>query len=101
MSYLRIWQFQVNAEWEAEFERVYGPPGEWAHLFRRASGYEGTELMRSVDTRGRYITIDRWNSESAFLDFKTQFAEEYHAMDQACEHFTQSETDLGDYLRLA
>ena len=101
MSYVRIWQFQVKADREAEFERVYGPQGEWAYLFRRASGYEGTELVRSVNTRGLYITIDRWSSESAFLDFKMKFADEYRALDHACEHFTEAETNLGDYLRLS
>jgi heme-degrading monooxygenase HmoA len=100
MSFRRVWQFQVKPGQEKEFERVYGPAGDWAQLFRRAPGFEGTELLRSVDTRGLYLTVDRWNSESAFHDFKDQFAEEYQALDKACEHFTDAETNLGDFSSL-
>ena len=41
-----IWRFQVNHDAIATFERIYGPHGDWAQLFRRCNGYAGTELLK-------------------------------------------------------
>jgi heme-degrading monooxygenase HmoA len=100
MSYIRVWQFQVKPGLEAEFERVYGPKGDWAQLFQRAVGYQCTELLHDVAAPRRYVTIDRWESESAFAAFKHEFAADYRRMDKACERFTESETDLGNFLNI-
>jgi|SRR3954454_23773714 heme-degrading monooxygenase HmoA len=97
MSYLRIWQFQVKRGLEQEFETIYGPEGDWAQLFRRAAEYEGTELVRDVDARGRYLTIDRWKSDESFAAFRLQFSDDYDELDKRCEHLTQSEANLGDF----
>ena len=36
MSYVIVWEFHVREGQEREFEDVYGPSGEWAHLFARS-----------------------------------------------------------------
>ena len=100
MSYIRVWQFHVKPGLEVEFERVYGPQGDWAKLFRKAAGYEGTELLHDIAASHSYVTIDRWQSESAFAAFKQKFAEDYRRMDKACERFTESETAIGDFLNI-
>jgi len=61
----------------AGFERVYGPNGDWAQLFADASGYIGTELLRDVETPGRYLVIDRWDSADAYNAFASANREEY------------------------
>jgi heme-degrading monooxygenase HmoA len=52
-----------------EFERVYGPEGEWAHFFRGGAGYVGTELLRDVEQPGRYLVVDRWATREAYNEF--------------------------------
>jgi hypothetical protein len=95
--YLIVWEFRVKPESIAEFERVYGPEGSWARLFRRSADYEGTELLRDRGRAGRYLTIDRWTSHEALRKFKQEFAAEYAALDKECEQLTETELRLGDF----
>ncbi len=61
----------------AGFERVYSPDGDWAQFFAGAAGYIGTELLRDVETPGRYLVIDRWDSADAYNAFASAHREEY------------------------
>ena len=54
--------FRYEVRDPADFERVYGPEGEWAQFFRSGAGYIGTELLRDVEEPDRYLVIDRWES---------------------------------------
>jgi heme-degrading monooxygenase HmoA len=96
-GYAYLWSFQVAPQCQAEFERIYGPDGDWAQLFRRAAGYRGTWLLRDVAEPGRYVTVDRWQDEAAWQSFRTRFAAEYQALDQRCEGLTLQEQALGRY----
>jgi heme-degrading monooxygenase HmoA len=60
-----------------EFERVYGPDGDWAAFFRGGRGYVGTELLRDVEQPGRYLVVDRWETREAYNDFVERRREEY------------------------
>lgn len=93
--YVIVWQFEVAAENAARFLAAYGSEGDWAQLFRRASGYLGTELLRSSDTATRYITIDRWQTAEDFTRFRQDFADEYQALDARMEALTVSEVKIG------
>lgn len=90
-----VWEYQVPAAHVAEFERRYGPDGEWAQLFRRGAGYLGTTLLRDPDAPGRYVTLDRWRSAHDWLAFKSAHAVEYAALDAVCDALTTSERSLG------
>ena len=46
MNYVRTWRFRTAAGRQDEFEKAYGPDGDWAQLFHRGDGYLGTELVR-------------------------------------------------------
>lgn len=86
-----VWRFVVRPDAVAEFERRYGPDGDWAALFRKAEGYAGTELLRNVASANEFVTIDRWVDEAAYLRFLEGFAAEYAALDAKCEALTTSE----------
>ncbi|HTR25484.1 MAG TPA: antibiotic biosynthesis monooxygenase [Terriglobales bacterium] len=95
--YCAVWEFQVKPQAVAEFERVYGPDGLWAQLFRRSSAYLGTELLRDAGHSGRYLTIDRWTTRDSLRQFKQEFAAEYATLDQQCERLTEVEKLIGDF----
>ena len=59
------------------FEQAYGADGEWAQFFRGVAGYVGTELLRDVETPGRYLVIDRWESAEAYNVFAAEHRDEY------------------------
>jgi heme-degrading monooxygenase HmoA len=96
--YVVVWAFRPRPGRELEFERAYGPGGSWVALFREASGYLGTDLLRAQDGSGRYLVLDRWQSRSAYEEFVAARRSAYEALDRACEALTQSEERVGDYV---
>lgn len=97
MTYVLLWEFEVRPKAAAEFERLYGPDGAWASLFREAPEYLGTELLRDEDHAARYLTIDRWRSRQAYDAFRSAYAGRYRALDEECEHLTTAERSLGAF----
>jgi hypothetical protein len=89
-----VWRYQVEPDRRPAFERAYGPGGPWTLLFAHSAGYLGTELVRLTD-RDMYITIDRWESESAFERCKTDWQTEYDALDRELDPLTAREEMLG------
>ena len=92
-----LWQFDVAEDKVAAFEDAYGPKGSWAALFAHSSEYHGTELLKDAYVPGRYLTIDRWDSEAAFRTFRAQHDSEYEALDRACDSLTSSESRIGAF----
>ncbi|HEX6787988.1 MAG TPA: antibiotic biosynthesis monooxygenase [Gaiellaceae bacterium] len=82
--------FSYDVREPAEFERVYGPNGDWAQFFAGAQGYIGTELLRDVETPGRYLVIDRWESAEAYNSFATDHRADYmRRVDDTRFHYEQ------------
>ena len=100
-QYVIVWAFRVWPEKEREFVEQYGPEGPWAQLFRRSGGYIRTELARDVADRLRFFTLDYWQTEEEFNDFREQNLAEYQRLDQEFEGLTQEETRLGAFTRAA
>ena len=69
--------FSYDVREPTEFERVYGPTGDWAEFFLGGRGFVGTELLRDVEAPGRYLVIDRWESAEAYNTFATEHREDY------------------------
>ena len=95
--YVILWRFRPLVGRESEFERTYGPSGEWARLFGRGDGYLGTELLRRSDDTREYLTLDRWVSRAAYETFRARFSSEYQRLDGRLEELTEEETPLGAF----
>ncbi len=93
--YVIIWEFRAKTGREADFERVYGPDGEWTEFFKRGEGYLGTELLRDTANPSHYLTIDRWASSTAYEAFRRQWVDEYVRLDKRGEALTEHEALLG------
>ena len=81
----------------ADFERVYGPEGEWAQFFRSGRGYVATELLRDVEQPGRYVVIDRWESRQAYNAFAEANREEYMRRVDETAFLYEQELRLGTF----
>jgi heme-degrading monooxygenase HmoA len=92
-----IWEYRVHAAKREEFERYYGPDGDWAKFFSRDSDYRGTRLLHSLDDPQLYATVDTWKTREAFAMFKQEYAAEYKQRDQHCNQFTSDERHVGDF----
>ena len=95
MTHLRLWQFEVAAEREAQFVAAYRSDGAWAALFAAAPGFIRTELWRDGD--GIYLTADHWRSFEDFERFQATQGEEYRRLDVELEGVSVAETFLGAF----
>lgn len=95
MTHVRLWRFEVPEEQEAEFVAAYRSDGDWAKLFGTAPGFIRTELWRDGD--GIYLTIDHWESVTAFEAFQASLGEEYRQLDAELEGIAGIETFLGAF----
>jgi hypothetical protein len=43
------------------------------------------------------VTVDRWESEAAFTEFRSAFAAEFDRLDRAGERLTLDERPLGEF----
>jgi heme-degrading monooxygenase HmoA len=95
MSLAVVFEYEVDPAGVAAFEAVYGSDGEWARYFAGAEGYRGTEMLRSAG--GRYLVIDRWDSEADYDAFLAAQADEYGARNQAATRLWLREQALGRF----
>jgi heme-degrading monooxygenase HmoA len=98
-GFLVVWEFRISSGKRREFERIYGPNGDWERLFRDGKGYICTELIRDLGTSRRYLTLDFWTSREAYARFKEENRAEYRAIDERCASLTESEVLIGEFQR--
>ncbi len=89
--------FSYEVRDPAEFERVYGPEGEWATFFRQGRGYIGTELLHDLEVPSRYLVIDRWESAENYNDFVAQHQDEYMRRVDETRFLYESELRFGTF----
>ena len=91
-----VWAFEVKPSCEQQFERAYGPHGDWARFFELGAGYLGTELLRAPGER-RYLTIDRWQTREAYEAFRAAQLADYEKIDRGFERLTEREEQIGAF----
>ena len=97
--YVIIWQYDIRPAARDEFERAYGPDGAWATFFRASRDFLGTQLLRDIALPDRYVTLDHWRTEVAFVVFTTERKADYEALDRHYESLTTTEARLGAFWR--
>jgi hypothetical protein len=95
-----IWEFRVRRGKQREFERIYGPDGEWAQFFSAGKGYLGTELTCDQEVPLRYATLDFWTSQATYELFKKKHRAKYRQIDKKCESLTEREKLIGYFRRV-
>jgi heme-degrading monooxygenase HmoA len=94
MNFVRTWRFRPAAGQQREFERAYGPDGDWAQLFRLGDGYLGTELVKATPDGDAYLTIDRWRSKADWLRFLELHGPAYHDLDRRLAPLCAEEEEI-------
>ena len=92
-----VWEFRIPPGKRREFEKAYGPDGDWARFFRTGKGYIRTELLRDRRMPHRYLTLDFWKSRTDYERFKKENHVEYQAIDKKCESLTEKEVEIGQF----
>jgi heme-degrading monooxygenase HmoA len=95
--FLILWEFEVKPGGEERFEKVYGPGGDWAQLFRSGTDHRETRLLHDSFRPVVYVTMDFWNSQQAYEEFLRTHHAEYQAIEALGEKLTVSERRIGAY----
>ena len=93
-----LWEYEVKPGCEEVFEKVYGPNGDWARLFQSDLHYRETFLLRDVSRPRCYFTLDYWDTEKDFTQFKAARGAEYAELDRTTEGLTVSERRLATFI---
>jgi hypothetical protein len=56
-----MWQFDVKAGRETEFEQLYGADGAWTAMNRHTRSYLGSSFLNDQNRASRYILIEYWS----------------------------------------
>ena len=97
MSHLRLWLFQPVPGRETEFAAAYSGNGVWAQMFARAGGFVRTRLLAPEKEGGPWLTLDEWESRTAFERFQQDHGEEYRALDEELAGLTADERFVGAF----
>jgi heme-degrading monooxygenase HmoA len=100
-EYVIVWEFRVRQEKEQEFVEKYGPEGDWARFFRGSERYIRTELVHDVIDHSRFLTLDYWQTEADFDDFRKRYLADYKRLDREFAGLTENEIRLGAFHRSA
>ena len=92
---VRVWEFTPHPDRLDAFLEAYGPAGVWSNLFREAPGFLGVELLESVTTKGRYLTLDRWQDSTSWEAFLHARQRRYLELDGECRALVRHEQELG------
>ena len=92
---VRVWEFTPNPDRVDAFLEAYGPAGVWGNLFREAPGFLGVELLKSVTSSGRYLTLDRWQDSTSWESFLHARQRRYLDLDGECRALVEDESELG------
>lgn len=71
-----VWQFEVKAGSEREFERFYGVDGEWTAINRHSRSYLGTSFLRDQTRSTRYLVLEYWSEMVVYEQHKEYKSDE-------------------------
>lgn len=89
--FIRVWEYEVDAEHRREFTALYGPDGPWGELFARGSGFQASELFRDGHPSGRFVVVDRWLDADHWVRFCSRFTGDYHALSERFRRLARTE----------
>jgi heme-degrading monooxygenase HmoA len=93
--FLALWEFEVKSGCEERFQSAYGAEGEWARLFRTDENFIETRLVRDAVRSDKFVTLDFWESRSAYESFKELNHAAYLKLDRESQSLTTVERCLG------
>ena len=95
-----VWQFDVKAGREREFEEFMGANGEWTNVSRHSRSYLGSSFLRDQNRAARYLVIEYWSELVVSEQPRTFRSEEMQALDRRRNDMAESVEPLGIFTAL-
>jgi hypothetical protein len=90
-----VWQFEVKAGRDADFERFYGADGEWSVVSRRSRTFLGSSFLKEFSSERRYLLIEYWSEMLPYERHRSDLSDEIDRLERSREEMLVSATPLG------
>lgn len=95
-----VWQFEIKAGSEEQFEELYGVDGEWNAANRHSRSYLGTSFLRDQNRPSRYLVIEYWSEMVVSEQHKQYRRDDRRALDASRDALVHSVEPLGIFTAL-
>jgi len=95
-----LWNFDVRAGREREFERFYGADGDWTLVNRHSRSYLGSSFLRDQTQPSRYMVIEYWSEMLVYEEHKTYHNEHMRDLEAHRDALVASAEPLGVFTAL-
>ena len=95
-----VWQFQVKAGQQQEFEKFYGADGEWSQLARRSRSFLGSSFLRDQSLDTQYLLVEYWSEMVVYERHRQSFVTDMRTLEDRRERFCDSIVPLGVFSAL-
>src|SRR5258708_32305727 len=95
--FVALWEYEVKPGCEESFQSAYGPQVDWVRLFQSNPHFRETRLLRDLSRPRFYFTLDYWDSETSFEEFKAANRTVYAAIHPTTEHLTGSDRHVSSF----
>jgi heme-degrading monooxygenase HmoA len=98
-----MWQFDIKAGNEAEFERFCGASGEWTDANRHSRSFLGTSFLRGAPVApetSRYVVVEYWSEMVVHEEHKTYRADQVARLGARRNELVTSFEPLGVFTAL-
>ena len=90
-----VWQFDVKAGRNDEFEAFYGADGAWTALSRRSRSYLGSSFLHDFAISSRYLVVEYWSEMVIYEKHHKDFQPEAAALERQRASLVESALPLG------
>jgi hypothetical protein len=95
-----VWQFDIQPEMAADFERLYGADGDWTRLSRRSRSFLGSSFLRNIGTEHRYLLVEYWGEMVVYEKHLADFSDELQALEKERERLVERMETVGVFTAL-
>src|SRR5215218_7887343 len=95
-----MWQFDVKAGRQKEFEQLYGVEGEWTVINRRTRSYLGSSFLHDQSRESRYIIVEYWSEMLVYEEHRASRAAAIVSLEERSAALVESMEPLGIFTAL-
>lgn len=95
-----VWQFQVKAGKQQEFEQFYGADGDWSRLARRSRSFLGSSFLRDQAGDASYLLVEYWSEMVVYERHQSSFDADIRKMEARRDELCDSLAPMGIYSAL-
>jgi quinol monooxygenase YgiN len=95
-----VWQFQVKAGKQQEFERFFGADGEWSLLARRSRSFLGSSFLRDQSSDTSYLLIEYWSEMVVYERHRQSVGVDIDTLEEHRQAYCEAVLPMGVFTAL-